>query len=295
MQVLPQRAGQIRREPFAHHHPQHRDVLGALGHGVRRHLPAVDAQCRGDVVFVVAEVAGQLERHHRDLRAIRDDVEMFGLSQLFGEPQRGRRQRLHHVRVAGTAQSQEVVVLADDLVTTLGEVQREGRHIAAEIVDPEDQILGKCVGVTPHHEPDTGIGQPVLMTADVDRRHPRQLKVPHDLRMQERDDETTTGGVDVHRDIQSGVALQRVQCRADLGDRLEFAGVGGAQDPDHPDGVFVNGVDHLFRGDHVTVLGHRQVTGFDFEVATELLPHHLNVGTHHQVGRAGLPGILVLG
>ena len=42
------------------------------------------------------------------------------------------------------AEAQEIVVLADDLAARAGEVEREGRHVAAQVVDVEDEVpVGK--------------------------------------------------------------------------------------------------------------------------------------------------------
>ena len=197
------------------------------------------------------------------------------------------------MRETGPPQAQEVVVLADHLVARSGEVQREGGHVATEIVDPEDEFLGKVIGVAPHHKTDAGVGKAILVAADVDRHHPRQPEVPLQVGLEERNDESPAGGVDVDRNVEALLLLQLVQGRADRGDRFQFAGVGGADDADHADGVLVDGLDHLFRGDDVAVLGHRQVAGFDLEVAAEFLPHHLHVGAHHQIRGAGFPAVAV--
>ena len=220
---------------------------------------------------------------------------MVGILQLVGEPARSGRQGLHHVGIAGPPQSQEVVVLADHLVSRAGKVQREGGHIAAEVVDLEDQVLGQVLGAAPHHETHAGIGQPVLVPADVDRDHPGQAEIPLEVGVQERHHEAATGGVHVDRDVEALLLLELVQCGADLSDRLQLTGVGGAQDAHHPDGVLVDRVDHLLRGDDVAVVGHRQIFRFDLEVAAEFLPHHLDIGAHHQIRGAGLPGVGVVG
>jgi hypothetical protein len=44
--------------------------------------------------------------------------------------------------VALPTEPKEAVVLGDDLAARAGEVQRERRHVAAEVVDLEDQLLG---------------------------------------------------------------------------------------------------------------------------------------------------------
>ena len=239
VEVFPQRTRKVGREALANDDPQHRDVLRAGRHGVGRHLPAVGAQPRRDIELGVAEVTGQLEGHHGDLRSVGDDLEVLGSLQLLGQQLRGVRQRPHHLGVTAAAQAQEVVVLTDHLVSRPGEVQGERRHVPAEVVHPEDQILRQKVGVAPHHETDTWIGQSVLVAADVDRRHPRETEVPLEVGMQEWHDESSAGPVDMHRDVQAPVLGHGVQRGADVGDRLQFTGVGGAQDGHHADGVLV--------------------------------------------------------
>ena len=120
---------------------QHGDhvVLAAPGPGPRRSPPAPRCAARrrpsapsgivyagtcqpkarsacGDVELGVAEVAGEPEADHRDRRSVGDHLEVLAVAQLVAEPARGVRQALHHLGVAGAAQPQEVVVLADDLV-----------------------------------------------------------------------------------------------------------------------------------------------------------------------------------
>src|ERR1700710_1471685 len=144
-------------------------------------------------------------------------------------------------------------------------------------------------GAAPHDEPDARIGQAVLVAADVDRDHPRQPKVPSHLGVQEWHHEAAAGRVDVHRHVHSTVGGQLVEGRAYLGNRFELTGVGGAKDGDHADGVFVDHAEHLLGRYDVTALLHREVDGLDVEVAAELLPDHLDVGTHHQVRGALAP------
>ena len=107
--------------------------------------------------------------------------------------------------------------------------------------------------------------------------------------MQERDDEAAAGRVDVHGHVESTVGGQLVERLADLGDRFELTGERGAQDRDHADGVLVDVLEHLLGRDDVAALLHRQVARLDVEVAAELLPHHLDVGAHHQVRGALAP------
>ena len=78
---------------------------------------------------------------------------------------------LHRAKTAPT-KSEERVVLRDDLRARAGEVQGEGRHVAAQVVDVEDQFLGQRLRVAPQDPADPGVDQPVLVAGRVDGRDP---------------------------------------------------------------------------------------------------------------------------
>ena len=46
----------------------------------------------------------------------------------------------HDAAVAGLAETDQLVVLGDDLTSASREVQREGRLVGAEVVDVEDEF-----------------------------------------------------------------------------------------------------------------------------------------------------------
>src|ERR1700727_3100747 len=131
--VVVQGPGQVGGEAFADHDAQHGYVVGVVGHRVGGHLPAVPPQFVREVELGVPAVPGQPEAHYRDRRAVRDQLAVVADAQLLAQPPRGRGQRVHDLGVALAAQPQEVVVLADHLVARTGEVQREGRHVAAQV------------------------------------------------------------------------------------------------------------------------------------------------------------------
>ena len=64
--------------------------------------------------------------------------------------------------------------------------------------------------VPPQNPPKAGVGKPELMPRRVDRDHPRDLKVPLQVRVRERRDERPRGAVDVDGDVQPGSLLQVV-------------------------------------------------------------------------------------
>ena len=190
--------------------------------------------------------------------------------------------------VALMAEPDEVVILGRHLRAGPGEVQRERRHLPAQVVDPEDEILGQRVRVPPHDPAHPGIDQPVLVPGGVDRRHPRHPEVPLQVRLQERRDEPAGRPVHVHRDVVASFGLHPVERLADLEDGLVAAVHGGAQDRHHADGVLVALRRGLGAAQMQPPRHHRHVAGLDLPVAAELLPAHLDVGAHHQVRPAGV-------
>lgn len=66
------------------------------------------------------------------------------------------------------AKADELVVLANDLRRSAGEVQREGSLVSTEVVDVEDQIFGQKFRVTPDHPANTRVDETVLVAGDVD-------------------------------------------------------------------------------------------------------------------------------
>src|SRR6185437_11748034 len=83
-------------------------------------------------------VAQQLER------AQLDDLRGQVLADVVG--------RLMDGPVALMAEPQEIVVTGDDLAGRPGEVDLEHRHVAAQVIDVEDQVLGKLAPV-PEYDP----------------------------------------------------------------------------------------------------------------------------------------------
>jgi len=93
--------------------------------------------------------------------------------------------------VSHEPESDEVVVLADDLAARPREVQGERGHVAAQVVHVENQILGEVGGFTPHHPADTRVDQAVLVPGRVDRLDAGDPEVPLQVGIDERGHETT--------------------------------------------------------------------------------------------------------
>ena len=108
---------------------------------------------------------------------------------------------LLYVAVALVAEPDEVVVLRGDLRPGPGEVERERRHLAAQVVDPEHEVVRQRVRSPPHDPADPGIYQAVLVAGGVDGRHPRNPEIPLQFGLQERGDEPSRRAVHVDRHV----------------------------------------------------------------------------------------------
>ena len=137
--------------------------------------------------------------------------------------------------VALVAEPEEVVVLRDDLAGRPGEVDLEHRHVAAQVVHVEDQVVGQLGGVAPDDPADAERGQPELVARGADRLHPRQPEVPLEVGRAERGEEAAAGRVDVDVDVEPGVGLQLVERRRPWRlHQLVRAGVGDARGSARP-------------------------------------------------------------
>ena len=183
-------------------------------------------------------------------------------------------------------------MLRRDLCARPRGVQRDGRHLAAQVVHPEHQVVGQRVAVPPDRPADAGVDQPVLVARRINGAHPRQPEVPHQVRIAERGDHRAGRAVHVHRDVPAVLGLHFIQRRADLRDRLVAAVERRAEDRDHADPVGVTMPHDLVGGQVEPIALHGHQPRLDLPVVRELLPAHLNVDAHHGVRPAGAVRVL---
>jgi putative transposase len=132
---------------------------GCSGEGVGGHLPSSCAQPVGQVEQRVARVLAFADPpgDRRDARgwvAVAQELEWAELDDLGGEVLADRIGRVVDALVTLKAEADEIVVLGHDLAGRAGEVDLEDRHIAAQVVDMEDQVVGKFLAVPPEDPAD---------------------------------------------------------------------------------------------------------------------------------------------
>ena len=298
-EVVHQHPGHVAADALAQQDALHRDVGRRAGQRVRRHLPAAHPQPVGEVEQRVAGVLalGDPPGHGGDRRlrvAVAEDLERPERRDRLGELLAGAVAVVVDAPVALATQPDEVVVLGDDRPGRAGEVDLEHRHVAAEVVHVEDQVVGQLGGVPPDHPADAQRRQPELVAGAADRLHPRQPEVPLEVGRAERREEAAAGRVDVDVDVQPGLRLQPVERVGDLLHRLVAAGVGDPQGRHHEDGVLVDPLEHVLGRHHVLAVRHGDLAHLDVPVARELVPHDLNRPADHvgPVGRLALGAAL---
>ena len=137
-----EQVGEIVREAAAHDDAERREVRAVLRERVCRNLPAAFAQGVRDVEDgEVVDVVLHGEREHRKLVPSRHELERPELRDARREPRGDLACVRLHLPVALEPEAEEVVVLRDHLRSGPGEIERERRHVVAQVVDPEDQVL----------------------------------------------------------------------------------------------------------------------------------------------------------
>ncbi len=147
------------------HHAEHLEILRVRRHVVRRHDPAPSTQTvrQSKLVIRPALLRGKSEGDERETLAggLGHEDEALGFD--------GCREVVgcageigHDGAVAVLAETDELVVLADDLAGALGEVEREGGLVRAEVVDVEDEFLGEVLGAAPDDPAYAGVDEAVL-------------------------------------------------------------------------------------------------------------------------------------
>ena len=78
-------------------------------------------------------------------------------------PLKGSYNLLHDRAVTVLSKTNELVVLADDVGCSLGEVESEGSLVSTEVVDVENEFLWQELWITPDNPSDTRVDLPMVL------------------------------------------------------------------------------------------------------------------------------------
>jgi len=162
--VADQHAGEVVGESVADNYALDGYVFAVGGHAVGGHLPAAVAKAVGQVVegptgggvFEGPGDDGEIDAGGKHLEG---PERRYFSGKLDGNLLTG----LVDGAVAGFPETDEVVVLGDDLAGGAGEVDGQGGHGAAEVVDVEDEFGRQVAGFAPYDPADTGVDEAVFM------------------------------------------------------------------------------------------------------------------------------------
>jgi hypothetical protein len=135
--------------------------------------------CDGELVKLVAVIGVETEGNQRKTIAtsLRHEQEAHLLNSGSQEVCSSG-QIEHDGAVAVLAQTDQLVVLAQDLGSTTREVESEGSLISTKVVDVEDQLGREVFGVAPDTPADTGVDETVLVAGNVDGDDLLETEVP---------------------------------------------------------------------------------------------------------------------
>src|SRR5205085_11154802 len=129
---------------------------------------------------------------------------------LGGEPHRGIATDLLHFPIAVESEPEKVVILRDHLRAGTREVQRECRHLTAEIVDIEHEIVREVVTIPPDDPTHAWIYEAAFVSGGVDRTHARDAKIPRESGVDEGRHEPSGHAVDVDRNVDPALGLDLI-------------------------------------------------------------------------------------
>src|SRR5215469_16269357 len=157
-EVVEQQGGHVAGDAEGDQDALDRDVGGGPGQGVGGHLPPAGAQPVGQVeqrvpgVLALADPPG--DRRDPGVRvAVAQQLERAQLDDLGGEVLADVVGGHVNLAIPVEPQAQEVVVRGDDLPGRAGEIDLEHRHVAAQVIDVEDQVLGQLSDIAEDDPP----------------------------------------------------------------------------------------------------------------------------------------------
>lgn len=147
-------------EIFSDDDTHHLELACVGSHGVSGNDPSTLTKlvCNGELVKLVTILGVEAESNERktvatSLRHENETKLLNGCSKVV----RSAGKVDHDGTETTLSKTDELVVLADNLRGTTGEVEGERGLVSAEVVDVEDELLGEVLGVTPDAPTNTGV------------------------------------------------------------------------------------------------------------------------------------------
>lgn len=171
LNVADEGVGTSAREILTDHNSKHLQSVRVGGHGIGGHDPATGSKVgsQGELVVVAVgstallpSLEAECNKRKTLARLLGHDDEAALLKSL-GEVIGGSDKVAHDGAVTVLAEADKLVVLANDLRSTLGEVEGERRLLRTEVVDVEDELLREVFLGAPDNPANTRVDETVLL------------------------------------------------------------------------------------------------------------------------------------
>jgi hypothetical protein len=152
------------REILSHNDTQHLKIAGVRSHGISWDNPGSLTELMSQRELVVVFVCFGVEAEGNEWEPMPGLLRHNDQAQLLervGEVVCCAGEVCHDRAVTALSETDQLVVLADDLGGSFGEVEGKGGLVGAEVVDVEDELFGEVFGRAPENPADTWVDKSV--------------------------------------------------------------------------------------------------------------------------------------
>ena len=164
------------------------DLLGVWSESVSWNDPSSLSEMSSDSEFVESPFGILLQSPGDERETISatvgEDLEQVAVVDLLdfvGESIGDFRQRGHNSSIATLPESEELVVLSDDLRSTFAEVESDARLRRTEVIEREDDFVREMFLSSPDAPSDTGVDESIFVTTGVNRDDGRKSEIPDEI------------------------------------------------------------------------------------------------------------------
>ena len=181
------------------------------------------------------------------------------------------------------SQTDELIVLSQNLSGRTREVQADLSNVGTQIVDAEWHFFGQVFFAFPANPAKSRIYQTELMTRYTDRKYPFQTEIPLRVRIEERKNETTTGGIYVDRNVITGFGVVSVESFVQCFNVIVQSCPCNTLDRYNTDRVFITHLQRFFGVESGLFKSQRHFAHFDLPQLRELFPYNLETCWDNEV------------
>src|SRR6266404_5025285 len=183
LQIFQQQTCKISAYTIAGNHTLHDQIASVRRHGIRGHLPTLYPETVRKIIESKPMIVPLLQRPRASRNSAAPVINKLEHSNFFyfiRQPCGNVGTILCNFRVSLPSKPDQVIVLRYDLPSGPREVQRKCRHISAEVLHAENQLLRQIAGFTPDGPATAQRSKTELVSGSIDGFDSGQAKVPYD-------------------------------------------------------------------------------------------------------------------